>query len=128
MQLDRDVLSADGFRGFLALAVLRKGGLDLVPQKPGIYVILRHSQADPAFHARNRGGRFKGRDPTVPVPELRRKWVAGANLVYVGKGSNLRRRLRQLAVSGSSPTSERDARSVIGEGGTSGSLLTPTIS
>ena len=100
MQFGRDALSAEGFRGFVTFAVLREGGLDLVPQKPGVYVVLRQSQAHPAFLARNPGGRFKGRDPTVPVPELERKWVAGVSLVYVGKGSNLLRRLRQFAAFG----------------------------
>ena len=52
---------------------------------------------EPTFLDANPGGRFKGRDPSVSSEALRANWVDGAEVVYIGKADNLRRRLREFA-------------------------------
>lgn len=96
-------LRAAGFSGFQTLGELRSTNLEAVPRDPGIYVVIRVDLGPPAYLAKSVGGWFKRHDPTVPTAILTSKWVAGAQLVYVGKatgGSNgangLRKRLGLL--------------------------------
>lgn len=51
----------------------------------------------PEFLKANPGGRFKGKDPTVREQALSANWVERAEVVYIGKADELRRRLRQFA-------------------------------
>jgi hypothetical protein len=88
-----DWLKSIGFEGFVAL---RSVGTS-VPSAPGTYVVLSDGTADPSFAAVSQGGWFKGRNPAVAVDQLASKWVHGAQVVYIGQGSNLRRRISQLA-------------------------------
>jgi hypothetical protein len=85
-------LEADQFVGFVRLL-----GLDVltVPSAPGIYVVIRASDGEPSFLNDNAGGRFKSRNPTVPVSTLAGKWIDGCSALYVGKATSLRKRLRQ---------------------------------
>jgi transcriptional regulator with XRE-family HTH domain len=88
-------LELEGFDGFMSIAELRTGGVASVPSAPGAYVVLR--EAHPAtFLEQNRGGRFKQKDPTVPLALLKGKWVDGSDTVYVGKGNDLRRRIKEF--------------------------------
>lgn len=89
----RDGLSARGFVGFV-----RFHGIDLdqVPAEPGVYVVLREKESRPAFLDENPAGRFKGRNPTVPVAELEAAWPDGSQCVYIGKAAASRRGNRQL--------------------------------
>lgn len=93
--LTRESLKADGFVGWVPFKQMRNQ--DSVPRTGGIYVIARTSTGDPKFLEANPGGRFKRKDPTVPEEVLRANWVAGAEVVYIGKADELRRRLRQFA-------------------------------
>jgi hypothetical protein len=86
-----------GFAGFVSFHQLRNGALDEVPVKGGVYVVLRMSKDEPAFLDESCGGHFKGKNPTELVEVLRAKWVAGTAAIYVGKGDNLRQRLKQYA-------------------------------
>ena len=80
----RPALLALGFRGFV-----RFKGVDLhaIPTGAGVYVVLRETDTLPRFLERNPAGRFKGKDPTVPVDELTHDWSAGRHCVYVGTAS-----------------------------------------
>lgn len=49
-----------------------------------------------AFLPANPEGRFKGRDPTVPADAPAANWHE-AEVVYIGKADQLRRRIRQFA-------------------------------
>lgn len=51
----------------------------------------------PTFAERSCGGWFKGKDPTVPLEALDANWVDGAEVVYIGKADELKRRLTQFA-------------------------------
>lgn len=92
-------LRREGFEGFVPLVGLNVAG---VPAAPGAYVVVRESREAPAFSAVSVGGRFKGRDPTVPVHVLAGKWIPGTALLYIGKANDLRRRLKECAAFGAS--------------------------
>lgn len=91
-------LRAAGFVGFLTVAQLRADACAPVPTQPGIYVVLRASDALPRFLAHSPAGWFKGVDPTETVSVLQARWVSDTPLMYVGKataGSQRRRHLRK---------------------------------
>lgn len=91
----REGLSPCGFVGFVRFQGI---DYDQVPRQPGVYVVLRENQSRPAFLDENPAGRFKGKDPTVPVTELEAAWPEGAQCVYIGKadvGSRGKRHLRR---------------------------------
>ena len=85
-------LEDEGFRGWAPLATLDMAN---VPTTPGVYVVYRVPSSEPEFLVASKAGRFKGRDPSTDLSGLRSKWVTGANAVYIGKATHLRRRLRQ---------------------------------
>lgn len=94
-----DAIRSAGFVGFSSvrdLQSLRCGG---IPLESGVYLVLRDLKGHPHFAARSCGGRFKGKDPTVPIADLRRRWVDDAIVLYIGKAGGgrsraaLRRRL-----------------------------------
>lgn len=54
-------------------------------------MVLRAITDAPTFLARSSGGRFKGKDPTVSVEKLKRKWVDRTVVLYVGKAGGTHR-------------------------------------
>lgn len=91
----RGALEDDGFLGWIPLRAVRDD--DDVPRSGGVYVVVRALAGEPAFLALNPGGQFRGRDPSVTAEALRANWVDGAEVVYIGKADELRRRLHQFA-------------------------------
>jgi hypothetical protein len=89
-------LTRAGFEGFGAVGLLRATRCRDLPAMPGVYCVLRSGSSVPAFLAVTTGGRFKGRDTTLPVELLTPRWIAGSAVVYIGKASSLRTRVRQL--------------------------------
>ena len=81
--------SFDGFRRF----ELGHAG---VPPQPGVYIIFRPSQDQRQFVPTSVAGHFKGRNPSVSIPELERAWVDGASVLYIGKASGGQHRKRGL--------------------------------
>lgn len=73
-----------GFSGWVPFAALPTSE---VPTDPGVYVVVRPSDEPPTFLDISPAGHFKGKDPTVPVAELRALWVSGTRIVYIGKAS-----------------------------------------
>ncbi len=88
-------LESSEFAGFVPVSRLQRS-LDGVPYGPGVYVVLTTSTAPPEFLRSNPGGRFKGKDPTVPVVTLRARWRDGTPILYFGKAISLRDRITQL--------------------------------
>jgi hypothetical protein len=86
-----------GFQGFVTFAALRADKFAGVPAAGGAYIVLREDTGALTFLPTNPGGRFKGKDPTVAQTELHDRWVPGANVIYIGKANDLRRRLRQYS-------------------------------
>jgi hypothetical protein len=92
----RHSLAGAGFDGFLTFEELR-GRLAEVPTEGGVYIVLREAEGPGQFLEQNPGGRFKQRDPSVAAEVLLAKWVDDCQGVYIGKGDNIRRRLKQYA-------------------------------
>jgi hypothetical protein len=90
-------LEALGFEGWCTWAALRKAHFAAVPAGPAVYVIYRAAAAAPSFLGVNPGGRFKDKDPSVPLDVLTSSWVPGAHVVYIGKADVADRRLKQFA-------------------------------
>jgi hypothetical protein len=90
----------EGFTGFVSFDELRNGALKDVPQTGGVYLVVRHSKEEPSFLEESCGGHCKGKNPTELVDVLKAKWVPGTPVVYIGKGDNLRDRLRGYAAFG----------------------------
>ncbi|MGH4010541.1 MAG: hypothetical protein ACRDTH_20685 [Pseudonocardiaceae bacterium] len=57
--------------------------------------MLRPTIVEPTFVKISPAGWFKGKDPSVPIEELQRAWVPDAEVVYIGKAGDLRRRLNE---------------------------------
>jgi hypothetical protein len=92
----RAELEVTGFVGWITFEAMASQ-LAEVPQTGGVYVVAQASGAKPDFLDANPGGRFKDKDPTVDAAALEANWVGGAQVIYIGKADQLRRRLRQFA-------------------------------
>jgi hypothetical protein len=90
-------LRREGFIGFESFSYLLDHGFIHIPTSGGLYAVIRDDVSEPTFLTRSVGGHFKGRDPTVVVAVLRENWVDGCSCLYLGKGDNLRRRIREYA-------------------------------
>lgn len=77
-----------GFVGGLPFVSL----LGRVPADPGVYVIVWPHPERPEFRVSSPAGRFKGKDPSVPVDRLATQWVDGAAVIYIGKAAARRTR------------------------------------
>ena len=108
-----DSIREAGFEGFQTLPESWAAKLKQVPEAPGVYVVFRESLEPPSFLRKSRAGPYKGQDPTVPVEELKRHWVPGARVLYIGKagGTGIQRglhsRLREYARGGFAERSSR---------------------
>ena len=101
-------MADQGFTGFLSVSHLRASRLVEVPKDPGIYLVMRPAVGSPTFSSTSVGGWFKGTDPTVPVSVLEARWIASAEVLYIGKAtagtsgrSGLRKRVGLLLAYGS---------------------------
>lgn len=70
-------------------------GLGAIPKGKGVYIIARDTTSPPVFINPGTGGHFNGKDPNVSEDELKSKWVDDTCTVYIGKSSDLRKRLGQ---------------------------------
>jgi len=84
---------AAAFAGFVPLLTL---DVSRVPAEGGVYAVLRGGPEPPTFTAISSGGHFKGKNPAVGTDVIAAKWVDGVHTVYVGKATNLRKRLGQF--------------------------------
>ena len=90
-------LTSEGFEGFRTIAQLHADRCEEIPNLRGIYAIVRESLDPPQFLPRSTAARFRDTDPTIPVDELERLWVPGAQILYFGRarGPGVRTLLRQ---------------------------------
>lgn len=94
------VLRNAGFAGFQKMSNLMIRGCRDIPDRPGVYLVVRLTDDPPRFLLSNAGG--KTVDETVAKPALESKWVRKAVVLYVGKAggalqsATLRTRIRQL--------------------------------
>jgi hypothetical protein len=95
LPINRQTLKADGFTGFRTVADLE---INRIPQKPGVFAVLRAEGFRPQYLARSTAGVFKKKDPTLPADAIAAEWVPDADVLYVGKagpGSKGNRGLRR---------------------------------
>src|SRR5438132_1367701 len=92
---DKQTLTQTGFVGFQRLRALTRA-CSHIPARPGVYAELLDPPVN-GFLARSVGGHFKGRDPTVSPATLRAKWLEGVPTLYIGRATDMRRRLELLA-------------------------------
>lgn len=86
---------SNGFSGFVTVEKLRSSYSE-IPSCGGVYIVVRESTAEPQFLNEGTGGFFKGRNPNVAVSELQSNYVADSQVVYIGKATDLRKRIGQL--------------------------------
>lgn len=99
MGFTRSSLERAGFVGWVPFGAVTTSAC---PSVGGVYVV-SYGGAEPVdFAERSCGGWFKGKDPSVSPDALLANWVAGAEVVYIGKADRLKRRLTQFANFGAS--------------------------
>jgi hypothetical protein len=94
-----------GFSGFIPIEKLLNS-CEGVPRKPGVYIVsvpkgfapkfLQKSLVFPYPKKRKNGG-VKVEDPSESVEKLKKKWVAGTTVIYIGQTTKqtLKKRLEQ---------------------------------
>ena len=96
-----EAIKEAGFSGFKTSAELTRSGLAEVPDVSGVYMVVRDPAAPPMFSSESKGGHFKGKDPIVDLAILKRNWVHGAAVLYIGQAggrfssATLRKRLKR---------------------------------
>jgi hypothetical protein len=81
---NRKELEKNGFKGFITVSEL---WIDKspIPKIKGVYLIIDPIFKKTDFLANGVGGFFKGKDPSVPIPELKSNLVKTSQVVYIGK-------------------------------------------
>lgn len=84
-------LNEFGFVGGIRIADLQVSCRNL-PQERGVYLVTRKNKHPATFVKSSTGGHFKKRDPSVPDPVLKERWLARPRVIYIGKaGGNAKR-------------------------------------
>ena len=84
-----------GFQGFVTVSELWSGEVSRIPAGKGVYMVVRASETQPQFVEVGTGGHFKGKNPNISIEELKRNWIEGTCVIYIGKATSLRKRLGQ---------------------------------
>lgn len=90
MQFDEERVIEEILNGFMQVGKIKdwENWIDKVPQKKGVYVIIRTSMDAPTFCKVGTGGFFKGKDPNINIEELAQKWRHSNNkILYVGRAN-----------------------------------------
>ena len=91
---DIDELKKNGFIGFRKMSELFLDS-SILPDNNGVYIVLNSENKPADFMTIGTGGFFKGKDPNVSLVELKSNWVENTKVVYIGKATSLKSRLRQ---------------------------------
>src|SRR5665648_398205 len=73
-----------GFVGFMKISDLMRNP-SVIPDKPGVYMVLYRGANTPTFINPGTGGFFKGNNPNVSSTALMQNWVKDTVVVYIGK-------------------------------------------
>jgi hypothetical protein len=99
-------LKAWGFEGFITLGKYNGSPVNPVPDKKGVYMVLYTAARPAVFLKKSKAGRFRGRNPTADLEELKQRWVKNTIVLFIAQagGGNssatLGSRIRQLAAFG----------------------------
>ena len=91
---DIDEIKKAGFTGFKQMSELFLDS-SMLPDNNGVYLVLNIDNKPGEFLTVGSGGHFKGKDPNISLAELKSNWVDNTKVVYIGKATSLRSRLRQ---------------------------------
>ena len=91
---DIDEIKKAGFTGFKKMSDLFLDS-SMLPDTNGVYLVLNADNKPADFLSVGSGGHFKGKNPNVSLAELKSNWVANTIVVYIGKATSLKSRLRQ---------------------------------
>lgn len=113
--MNKKSLTADGFTGFRPIAAL---DINRIPQRQGIFMVLRPAGFEPRFLPQSTAGTFKKKNPSLPKDQLAAEWVADADVLFIGKASpgskgnrGLRRQISEFVDFGNGrPTGHWDGR------------------
>ncbi|NAY93370.1 hypothetical protein GTQ34_15780 [Muricauda sp. JGD-17] len=80
-------IKKNGFSGFKSATEL---WLDksIIPRVKGVYLVINPAYNKTEFIYPGVGGFFKGRNPNVPVSELKSNYVDNSQVVYIGKAGS----------------------------------------
>ena len=67
----------------------------MLPDNKGVYLIFNADNKPVEFLTVGSGGYFKGKNPNISLVELKANWVDNTKVVYIGKATSLKLRLRQ---------------------------------
>lgn len=95
VRFHRAALERAGFMGWLPFPEVCDGRM--CPPTGGVYVVIYEGPHPTSFPKTSPAGRHKGKGPSVSIAELTANWVNDAEVVYIGKGDQLRRRIIQFA-------------------------------
>lgn len=93
--MNRKSLKEDGFTGFRPLQDL---DTNRIPQRQGIFAVLRPPEFEPRFLPKSTAGVFRKKNPSLSQAELAAEWVPDADVLFLGKagaGSKGNRGLRR---------------------------------
>lgn len=106
-------LASSGFTGFVRIGDMQRGGIRTVPRSPGVYVVLRTSLDTPSFLDYCPVPMHDDRPLAYPRDTLVRDWIVNCSVVYIGKSTDLRKRLGQYMDFGlGRPRPHRGGRSI----------------
>lgn len=91
---DLDEIKKAGFKGFKKMSELFLDS-SMLPDNKGVYLVLNIDNRPEKFLMTGSGGYFKGKNPNVSLAELKSNWVDNTKVVYIGKATSLKSRLRQ---------------------------------
>lgn len=91
---DIDEIKKAGFIGFKKMSELFFDS-SMLPNNNGVYLVLNIDNKPGEFLTVGSGGHFKGKDPNISLADLKSNWVDNTKVVYIGKATSLRSRLRQ---------------------------------
>lgn len=91
---DIDEIKKAGFTGFKKISELFIDSSKL-PDNNGVYLVLNIDNKPGQFLTVGSGGYFKGKDPNISLADLKSNWVDNTKVVYIGKATSLRSRLRE---------------------------------
>ena len=91
---DIDEIKKAGFIGFKKMSELFLDS-SMLPDNNGVYLVLNVDNKAGEFLTIGSGGHFKGKDPNISLADLKSNWVDNTKVVYIGKATSLRSRLRQ---------------------------------
>jgi GIY-YIG catalytic domain len=91
---DINEIKKAGFTGFKKMSDLFIDS-SILPDNSGVYLVLNIDNKAEDFLTIGSGGYFKGKNPNVSINELKSNWVNNTKVVYIGKATSLKSRVRQ---------------------------------